>query len=151
MAINGIIHRANNKDRCLLQGMEMRVGYKVTVALLFVFCSLFGCETNSDMKWYSFTSTGRLIDMGFNSWTYEHKFFNLSSDKVALQYESGKDEHGFTNHTTRDISPNREYAIRITYYDTFTATGFLSCSVGTYDGRELVIENRNGGAVFNDK
>jgi hypothetical protein len=128
----------------------------IVVALVFIFASFNGCKMDdSDIKWQSFISTGRSISSGFNSWTYEYSFDNYSSDRVLLayEYESGKDEHGFTKYTSnqRIIFQNGNYSFRLTYYDFFAATPSLYCSVGTYDGRDLVIERSTGRIVFRDK
>jgi len=123
----------------------------VYICLLFVVFTFFGCETDSDSKWQSFYSTGKLINSGYNSWTYQHNFTNLSSDKVTLKYEIGKDEHGFAKENMYVIIPNHDFTINVTYHDFMESTASLSCSVRKNDGKDLAIEKTSGRVFFKDK
>jgi hypothetical protein len=119
--------------------------------LLLLSCFFFGCDLNSDIKWKSFNSTGKLVSSSFYNRTYEHTFINSSSDKVLLKYDYKKDSYGYSTYSTKVIPANSDYSIRITYSDAMSATPNMSCSVGTYDGRGLVIEKITGCVFFTDK
>jgi hypothetical protein len=127
--------------------------FKIILIGMMVFISIIfnGCELDTDMRWQSFTSWGDTLSFGFDSWRYEHNFYNFTSDKVVVQWENGKDEHGFSQYQESVIAQNDMIRLVATYYDFFDATSRLDCSVGTYDGRELEIEVSTGRTIFKDK